>query len=1144
MHPLLLPHPAGALCLSPPGLDRQPQSAEDWSRLCMKDPVNTIPSRRPHVVETDIHRQNEEPLESDQLAAQQAVDQLCIAKVIDDDGSAQRVAVAPASSPAEDYGHPANPVVFAPSYATSEPQFGPSAREVLNQTVVEVANRAYAMGSAEAAAHGEHQRASQAALITNEAERSDCLKMSSSSASGSWDQQPAIAYDNEPDSGPEDTLQLSSSGANAHLDEFGGNSKLRDRWLQWGKVVRRKVMQLVDLNAYSIMQESADVSFTWHTLATGFLHPPFVNFNPLINAQLIAVGDPGLGLYNTKNKKLDCKTELSTKAESPKLDLVRVSGGGIIAITVKLREHLAKYRASATYVPLFGCATYFGNDFVNTKGKALENIPPEILAGLLDFKSVASQYDHFVIILGANAKLWGFEDIFDVHITTIRGIVRGFGILCVDGLPCCEKLLMKTTNAWLAQATQENKDLMADCLKACFLAAARAPPPIGWNPNLGGAAPVTPTKAKTATYKAPPEVLKPPGSGFVMPPPPPGPPPVKEPPARQPEQVVAKRPPAEEHPDFELAARQEMTDAMAASMPPGMAQPRAKPMSTPVPSGAKAPPGFKSEPAFLSGAKAPPEPSGQPPSSSSLSGAKAAPVPKLPKLRAFDLPQSMYSTQAVSKALSRYLRHECAARGDPIRLDGFVPIEQVLTFLQRDLRRNVSFNSLQAECACNPKRRFEMCATSGVISHIRCAQGHSDQRVDDLAIFGRDSLITIDSHPATLLHGSNWNALESIIQHELVPGGKRPGSRLHNHFAGFCYGDPRLVAGARFSAELAFYIDIEQVIRDGNVLNWAENDVILSKDVLDSRYVVGIRDTINATYVYKRGAILCFHCRRPTLRIPFKDLAEANDEDFEAQRAELNRINDSSVLMVREATGVTLPTIRPKTRVEVLRERGSGLRSQPARFVRLVSKKNARAYKHSYINWEDWYQYDNYFRIDMINKGCTSNSYRESLLIPKGPQHDPQWLRGRGPSAAHYNRGREFVGGRFVDNEEDAKDKSKGKAALPAASAGTLAIQAPRRVDTCGSKGSKGGGSKGSKAHRRMADRMPPPQFDAATVGFGGSSSAIQSRRLCKQKREEQGYSCDKSHSEPFRLCKRKREKSQREKSHAMGVIFADDVPL
>ncbi|CAE8722423.1 unnamed protein product, partial [Polarella glacialis] len=80
MLPLLLPDPAGALCLPPPGLDRQPRSAEDWSRLCMKDPVNTIPFRRPHVVESEIHRQDEEPLESDQLSAQQAVDQLCIAK--------------------------------------------------------------------------------------------------------------------------------------------------------------------------------------------------------------------------------------------------------------------------------------------------------------------------------------------------------------------------------------------------------------------------------------------------------------------------------------------------------------------------------------------------------------------------------------------------------------------------------------------------------------------------------------------------------------------------------------------------------------------------------------------------------------------------------------------------------------------------------------------------------------------------------------------------------------------------------------------------------------------------------------------------------------------------------------------------------
>jgi hypothetical protein len=80
MLPLLLPDSAGALCLPPPGLERQPQSAEDWSKLCMKDPVNTIPFRRSHVVETDIQRQNEEPPESDQLSAQQAVDQLCIAK--------------------------------------------------------------------------------------------------------------------------------------------------------------------------------------------------------------------------------------------------------------------------------------------------------------------------------------------------------------------------------------------------------------------------------------------------------------------------------------------------------------------------------------------------------------------------------------------------------------------------------------------------------------------------------------------------------------------------------------------------------------------------------------------------------------------------------------------------------------------------------------------------------------------------------------------------------------------------------------------------------------------------------------------------------------------------------------------------------
>ena len=82
----------------------------------------------------------------------------------------------------------------------------------------------------------------------------------------------------------------------------------------------------------------------------------------------------------------------------------------------------------------------------------------------------------------------------------------------------------------------------------------------------------------------------------------------------------------------------------------------------------------------------------------------------------------------------------------------------------------LSDQAIFGEVGCNQKQRFEIASLNNSEYLIRCCQGHSDKRVKDEALF-EGKLITYVDKPEVLLHGTSWNAIVSIFEIGLMPGG-------------------------------------------------------------------------------------------------------------------------------------------------------------------------------------------------------------------------------------------------------------------------------------------------------------------------------------------------------------------------------------
>lgn len=177
------------------------------------------------------------------------------------------------------------------------------------------------------------------------------------------------------------------------------------------------------------------------------------------------------------------------------------------------------------------------------------------------------------------------------------------------------------------------------------------------------------------------------------------------------------------------------------------------------------------------------------------------------------------STVALSKALSRLLRHEAVKEGIPISQDGWVPLEHALNYLnsRRGLRCDEA--TVHAIVETNEKQRFSLREGREGALEIRANQGHSiAQLVVDM------TELTLDTAPRFAVHGTYHRAWPLIRE-----GGLSRMKRQHIHLGKGPPGEPGVKSTLRPSCELLLWIDVHRAINRGIRFLESSNGVILTE---------------------------------------------------------------------------------------------------------------------------------------------------------------------------------------------------------------------------------------------------------------------------------------------------------------------------
>ncbi|KAH6682048.1 KptA family-domain-containing protein [Halenospora varia] len=217
---------------------------------------------------------------------------------------------------------------------------------------------------------------------------------------------------------------------------------------------------------------------------------------------------------------------------------------------------------------------------------------------------------------------------------------------------------------------------------------------------------------------------------------------------------------------------------------------------------------------------------------------------------------------AVSKALSKLLRHAADDAGIKLDAEGYARLDEVMKW-NRLKSLQITFADIQTAVTDNAKQRFSMkpnpaitpppdpTSTDPSFYLIRANQGHS------IAIDAASLLkpITLESSniPETVIHGTYYAFYPSILS----TGGLKPMTRTHIHCSSGLPSNSTssstpVISGMRNDADLLIYIDIEQSLKD-EAMNWwiSDNGVILTEGgeggILGTKYfkrVVGRDESV------------------------------------------------------------------------------------------------------------------------------------------------------------------------------------------------------------------------------------------------------------------------------------------------------------
>ncbi|KUJ21040.1 uncharacterized protein LY89DRAFT_577171 [Mollisia scopiformis] len=190
---------------------------------------------------------------------------------------------------------------------------------------------------------------------------------------------------------------------------------------------------------------------------------------------------------------------------------------------------------------------------------------------------------------------------------------------------------------------------------------------------------------------------------------------------------------------------------------------------------------------------------------------------------------------AISKALSKLLRHAAEEAGLKLDAEGYTPLDQVLKW-QRLQSLQPTFEDIRTAVTDNAKQRFSMKLNPSLNTPpdpasenpsdwvIRANQGHSIA-IDSAALL---IPITIEAGnvPDIVVHGTYYAFYQPI----LASGGLKKMSRNHIHFStGLPEDKGGVISGMRKDAELLIYIDIQKSLQDKTLWWISDNGVILTE---------------------------------------------------------------------------------------------------------------------------------------------------------------------------------------------------------------------------------------------------------------------------------------------------------------------------
>lgn len=166
-----------------------------------------------------------------------------------------------------------------------------------------------------------------------------------------------------------------------------------------------------------------------------------------------------------------------------------------------------------------------------------------------------------------------------------------------------------------------------------------------------------------------------------------------------------------------------------------------------------------------------------------------------------------------SKLLSYVLRHKPHSIGIELDSDGWADIDQLITGLANDDRRNINREMILAILTSSEKKRF---AISSDGQHIRALQGHSSENVSIQH--------PAETPPTILYHGTATRFLKSIQQQGLISG-----SRHHVHLTKDK--STALAVGQRYGKPVTLIIDSLKMHHNGLAFYLAENGIWLTTHV-------------------------------------------------------------------------------------------------------------------------------------------------------------------------------------------------------------------------------------------------------------------------------------------------------------------------